>query len=259
MIPRYRTASKIPNGGHSLAGCGGSVIWISGGFGTTQDTRERDVSALHGVNSTSAGSSLELGKGEIRTRTSRSPHRLHRMRMLGLPAHLPAAGCHTRGAIIPTLRYSAGRHALRASRNFRWNAAATAADREPHTAPSPARPRQPWLHPPNVLGVSCTAGSACRSRSGAAVAADELLCSEWRPAAAVTPSRWRRCRQLGCRAEAGPCRLHTKVRPLGAAGRHQSRCSRGHRGLLSRPDRIDSQTSPQQYARPPLQLNLQAA
>jgi hypothetical protein len=28
--------------------------------------------------------------------------------------------------------------------------------------------------PPNVLGVSCTAGRACRSRSGAAVAAEEL-------------------------------------------------------------------------------------
>ena len=29
---------------------------------------------------------------------------------------------------------------------------------------------------------------------------------------AVTPSRWRCSRQLGCRAEAGPCQLHTKVR-----------------------------------------------
>ena len=30
------------------------------------------------------------------------------------------------------------------------------------------------FHPPNVLGVSCAAGFACRSRSGAAVAAEEL-------------------------------------------------------------------------------------
>ena len=43
----------------------------------------------------------------------------------------------------------------------------------------------------NVLGVSCTAGPACRSQSGAAVAANELPCSEWRTATAVTPSRWR--------------------------------------------------------------------
>jgi hypothetical protein len=71
---------------------------------------------------------------------------------------------------------------------------------------------------PNVLGVSCTACPACRSRSGAAVAANELPCSEWRTATAVTPSRWRRSRQLGCRAEAGPCQLHTKVRRrLGSA------------------------------------------
>jgi hypothetical protein len=35
---------------------------------------------------------------------------------------------------------------------------------------------------------------------------------------AVTPSRWRPCSRLGRRAEAGPCRLHTKVR-----WRHASR------------------------------------
>ena len=37
--------------------------------------------------------------------------------------------------------------------------------------------------------------------------------TEWRPATGVTPSRWRKGRQLGCRAEAGPHQLHTKVRP----------------------------------------------
>ena len=63
----------------------------------------------------------------------------------------------------------------------------------------------------NVLGVSCTAGPACRSRGGAAVAAEELPSHDWRTATAVTPSRWRQRRQLGCRAEAGPCQLHTKV------------------------------------------------
>jgi len=44
---------------------------------------------------------------------------------------------------------------------------------------------------PNVLGVSCTAGPACRSRSGAAVAANDVQRTEWRTATAVTPSRWR--------------------------------------------------------------------
>jgi hypothetical protein len=71
----------------------------------------------------------------------------------------------------------------------------------------------PWRRPYNVLGVSCAAGPACRSRSGAAVAAEELQRHDWRPATAVTPSRWRQRRQLGCRAEAGPHQLHTKVRP----------------------------------------------
>src|SRR5687767_6815599 len=65
--------------------------------------------------------------------------------------------------------------------------------------------------PANVLGVSCTAGRACRSRSGAAVAANDVRRTEWRTATAVTPSCWRYRRQLGCRAEAGPCQLHTKV------------------------------------------------
>ena len=35
--------------------------------------------------------------------------------------------------------------------------------------------------------------------------------NDWRTATAVTPSRWQLRRQLGCRAEAGPCQLHTKV------------------------------------------------
>ena len=39
----------------------------------------------------------------------------------------------------------------------------------------------------NGLGVSCTAGPACRRQSGASVAANELPCSEWRTATAVTP------------------------------------------------------------------------
>ena len=47
------------------------------------------------------------------------------------------------------------------------------------------------LYPPNVLGVSCTAGSACRSRSGTAVAANDVRRTESRTATAVTPSRWR--------------------------------------------------------------------
>src|SRR5215213_10539523 len=37
---------------------------------------------------------------------------------------------------------------------------------------------EPRLH--NVLGVSCTAGSECRSRSGAAVAANDVRSTEWR-------------------------------------------------------------------------------
>ena len=66
--------------------------------------------------------------------------------------------------------------------------------------------------PANVLGVSCAAGPACRSRSGTAVAANDVRRTEWRTATVVTPSRWRHGRQLGCRAEAGPHQLHTKVR-----------------------------------------------
>ena len=69
------------------------------------------------------------------------------------------------------------------------------------------------IRPPNVLGVSCAAGPARRSRSGAAVAAHDIRRTESRPATAVTPSRWRKGRQLGCRSEAGPQQLHTKVRP----------------------------------------------
>jgi hypothetical protein len=41
------------------------------------------------------------------------------------------------------------------------------------------------------LTLSCAAGSACRSRSGAPVAADDVRRAEWRTATGVTPSRWR--------------------------------------------------------------------
>ena len=64
---------------------------------------------------------------------------------------------------------------------------------------------------PNVLGVSCAAGPASRSRSGAAVAANDVRRTEWRIATAVTPPRWRWSSRLGRRTEAGPCQLHTKV------------------------------------------------
>src|ERR1051325_7428242 len=64
---------------------------------------------------------------------------------------------------------------------------------------------------PNVLGVSCADGPASLQQSGAAVAANDVRGTESRPATAVTPSRWRRGRQLGCRAEAGPHQLHTEV------------------------------------------------
>jgi hypothetical protein len=46
-----------------------------------------------------------------------------------------------------------------------------------------------WVRPPNVLGVSCTAGPAWLGYSGAAVAANDVRRTEWRPATAVTPSR----------------------------------------------------------------------
>jgi hypothetical protein len=42
---------------------------------------------------------------------------------------------------------------------------------------------------------------------------------DWRTATVVTPTRWRHGRQLGCRAEAGPWQLHTKVsQPARACG-----------------------------------------
>ena len=56
----------------------------------------------------------------------------------------------------------------------------------------------------NVVGVSCTAGPAWLRHSGAAVATNHVRRTVWRPPTAVTPSRSRRSRQLGCRAEAGP-------------------------------------------------------
>ena len=40
------------------------------------------------------------------------------------------------------------------------------------------------------LTLSCAAGSACRSRSGAPVAANNVRRTEWRAATGVTPSRW---------------------------------------------------------------------
>ena len=64
---------------------------------------------------------------------------------------------------------------------------------------------------PTDLTLSCAAGPACRSRSGAAVAAHDVRRTESRTATAVTPWRSRRRRQLGCRAEAGPHQLQREV------------------------------------------------
>ena len=64
--------------------------------------------------------------------------------------------------------------------------------RSTRLVPSPVLPRQLWLRMTNVLGVSCAAGPAGRSRSGAAVAANDVQRTEWRVATAVTPPRWRR-------------------------------------------------------------------
>jgi len=44
----------------------------------------------------------------------------------------------------------------------------------------------------------------CRSQSGAAVDAHDVRRAESRVAIAVTPSRLRQSRQLGCQADAGP-------------------------------------------------------
>ena len=66
---------------------------------------------------------------------------------------------------------------------------------------------------PTDLTLSCAAKAACRSRSGAAVAANEVQRTVSRSATAVTPSRWRRRRQLGCRAEVGPHQLQREVSP----------------------------------------------
>src|ERR1051325_2269040 len=63
----------------------------------------------------------------------------------------------------------------------------------------------------NVLGVSCAAGPAWLWQSVAAVAANDVRSTEWRTAPVVPPPRLRQGRQLGCRAEAGPRQLHTKV------------------------------------------------
>jgi hypothetical protein len=53
------------------------------------------------------------------------------------------------------------------------------------------------------LTLGCAAGSACRSRRGAAVAANDVRSTESQTATDVTPSCWRQRRQLGCRAKEG--------------------------------------------------------
>ena len=64
---------------------------------------------------------------------------------------------------------------------------------------------------PTDVTLSCAAGLACRSRSGAAVAANDVRRTESRSATGVTPSRLGQSRQLGCRAEARPHQLQREV------------------------------------------------
>jgi hypothetical protein len=77
----------------------------------------------------------------------------------------------------------------------------------------PPSTRAPMFVRPTDLTISCAAGLACRSLSGAAIAANDVRRTEWRTATGVTPPRSRRSRQLGCRAEAGPHQLQREVRP----------------------------------------------
>jgi hypothetical protein len=77
------------------------------------------------------------------------------------------------------------------------------------------------------LTLSCAAGPACRSRSGAPVAANDVRRTEWRTATGVTPSRFGEGRQLGCRAEAGPHQLQREVRRLVTRFRASSQCRYG--------------------------------
>jgi len=86
-------------------------------------------------------------------------------------------------------------------------------DGSPRTGGGSEQPQRLCLVGPTHLTLSCAAGPACRSRSGAAVAANDVRRTEARTATAVTPPRWRGCRQLGCRAEAGPHQLQREVRP----------------------------------------------
>jgi hypothetical protein len=71
--------------------------------------------------------------------------------------------------------------------------------------------RKMWFVRLTDLTLSCAAGPACRSRSGAPVAANDVRRIEWRTATGVTPSRLGQGRQLGCRAEAGPHQLQREV------------------------------------------------
>jgi hypothetical protein len=71
------------------------------------------------------------------------------------------------------------------------------------------------------LTLSCAAGRACRSRSGAVVAVNDVRRTASRSATAVTPSRWLGRSRLGRRTEAGPHQLQREVRPPSSCVRAQ--------------------------------------
>ena len=102
--------------------------------------------------------------------------------------------------------------------------------------PSSVRPRQARSIRLTDLTLSCAAGSACRSRSGAAVAANDVHRTESRIATAVTPSRWRKSgavRRSSCGE--GPCRHSgTRARASMPASPVRSRKARRRSSSRSR-------------------------
>jgi hypothetical protein len=87
-------------------------------------------------------------------------------------------------------------------------------------------------HPPNGSHAKLCGRSRVPKPKRRGGCRREVACNDCRTATAVTPPRWRRRRQLGCRAEAGPHQLQREVgrRRRGAQvwlGAHTSYSVRG--------------------------------
>ena len=90
--------------------------------------------------------------------------------------------------------------------------------RASHGRAEAALSRRTNVHPTD-LTLSCAAKARVPKPERRGGCREHAQRRNPRTATAVTPSRWRRSRQLGCRAEAGPHQLQREVRPRPAAPR----------------------------------------